>query len=126
MTYDEVEAVIARGDLAEMAKTLRAIWGYVEMTKKPRKPRREEPKATWLTPAYEVWKAMVGAPNAGRMGKALAPLLTTYSPDEIGARLRMYLLEHRMRDEMRFASVERFASTINLYNPSELAFEEDA
>lgn len=129
MTYDEVEAVITRGDPDELVRVIRTLWGYVEMTKKPRKPRvqREEPRATWMTPIADAYEAQMGAGTFpyGKAAPEMKKLVDAgWSPEEVARRLSYYLRKLERADEIRFLSFPRFRMTFKDNDPSTPAFEE--
>ena len=63
-------------------------------------------KVTWLTPFYDTWKAKLGQPPAGRLAKALKPVVGELGAPETLDRWNRYLAD----TEPKFCSPEGFAA----------------
>ena len=95
--------------------------------RKPRRKRRTKAAETPLVahaPDHlgqhiyalsHVWLECIGAVNIGRVGKALKPLLLVYQPEWIERGIRDYAAERQRSDDMRYASIENFASRASSY-----------
>ena len=133
MDYPTIASIVARKDPDELASLVMTLWGTLQFHGLPKKARTkvtkaasDPPKETWLTPSIQAWESVMGVGSAqyGWMAKYLAPLREHYGDDELGGRLRMYLLELKGKDELKFASIKRFSETIGLFSPDELAFDD--
>jgi hypothetical protein len=136
MTYATLKAEVesAKGDAealyrvaTELLGVLRFM-GHAPSEKAMKRPVVEQAKATWLTPVAAAWDKEMGDGTFpfGPAAKALAPLYRKgQSPDEIGKRLGYYLRSLSRRNELKFYSLPKFASTFNQWNPDDPAFSED-